>query len=159
MPWSIAQLQVYKKYYLSWAQSSYLPRKPPCLYRPLCPPRSPRIPGADTVRTGSRHLEPQALTGSCHVILVSCFSVLSERKSDRRASGQLTLHVFVTCGSLIVRLVVLLPTTPNMTTSLVRTLTERFAVAFCAILALIGAFRVFSTTKIFFLGIVPTNFA
>ncbi len=57
------------------------------------------------------------------------------------------------------RLVVLLPATPNTTTSLVRTSTERFIVAFCAILALMGAFCVFGIAKIFFLGIVPTNFA
>jgi hypothetical protein len=56
------------------------------------------------------------------------------------------------------RLVVLVPATPDSTTSLIKSLTICSAGDFRAVLALIGAFRDFGIAETFFFSIVPTDF-
>ncbi len=52
----------------------------------------------------------------------------------------------------------LAPATPETTTSSIGALARRFTGDFGGTLALIGAFRAFSTAETFFFGVVPTNF-
>ena len=53
----------------------------------------------------------------------------------------------------------LVPANPDSTTSSIEALTRRFASNFGSNLALIGAFRAFSTIETFFFDMVPTDFA